>query len=219
MLIGSAVLILVAAVGWLFILSPRLGTTAEIEEQTQSVAVSNTSRQHQLSELDKMKSEAPTAAGRVQKLISRMPQEADLPQMFNQITNAAKKAGIAGNAISTITPSVPEPLDTSGPVDPGTLTDAEQLAQRANFKVAKLDVTMSVTGSIGEIRQFLYNLEHLERDFLIREVTVTNAIEGKGDRVATVTATAFVLQSQLPDLVKDVNELLSELESKKADAG
>ena len=216
MLIGTAVLLIFAIVGWLFVLSPRMSTAADIDEQTASVDVTNASRQHQLAELAKMKNEVPQAAERVQKLINRMPQEAELPKLFDDIVLAAKRAGISGNQISTITPSVPVPLDAASSTSTGTLSEAKSLAQQANFDVAKLDVTMSVTGTVSQIRAFLSNLETLDRDLLVRETTITSAITGKSDRVATVTATAFVLQSQLPDLVKKVNELLAQLDAESA---
>jgi len=210
--IGTAVLLSATAAAWFLVLSPRLASAGELQAQAESLAATNLSQQHRLTALHQMAEDAPAAARRVQALLARMPQQAELPQLFTQITNAAKSAGIKAQDISAITPSVPVPIDevksNAGPV-----TDAQQSAERSRVQVAKLDIAMTVLGSDAQVRQFLRNLEQLDRDFLVNGITLgADPTQAAGDRKsATVNATTFVLQSQLPDLERNVQDLLAQL--------
>ena len=217
-LLGTGAVIAAIAIAWLLILSPRLAQSADLQTQAESIEVMNVSQQRRLTELTKMAKAAPTAAVRVQELLSRMPQEAQLPQLFTQITKAAQAAGIPAEKISAITQAVPVPLDDPTVSATGPVADAQQSAQRANIRVAKLDVTVSVTGSLDQVQAFVKNIEELNRDFVLTGLTVANQSGGDAgaDRVATLTATTFILQSKLPDLVKNVEDLLAEAKSSLA---
>ena len=213
---GGAILAVATGATWLFVLSPRLSTTADLESQTSTVNASIVAQQHHLRELSIMVKDAPEAAHRVQTLLSRMPQQAELPELFTQITAVAKKAGIAAQDVSAITPSVPEPIDAAKQ-NQGLVSDAQQSPERTRVQVAKLDLSMTVVANSDQLQRFLRGLEQLDRDFLVTGVNVTadpSDPQGK-KQSATVTATTFVLQSQLPNLEKNVSDLLAQV---KADA-
>lgn len=211
LLIGLGLLGTLTLGVWFFLLAPRLSTAQDLLLQTQSIEDLNLSQQHRFTELTKMAKDAPEAALRVQTLLSRMPQEADLPQLFTQITEAAAKAGISADKISAIAPSVPKPLDDPRFSATGPVADAQQSAQRSNIRVATLDVTVTVTGTMRQIREYVSNIENLDRDFLITGLTITNQQQEvlNGVQSASITATTFVLQTALPDLVKNVDEMLA----------
>jgi Tfp pilus assembly protein PilO len=214
---GGAILAVATGATWLFVLSPRLSTTSELQSQTSTVDSSIVAQQRHLRELNTMVKEAPEAARRVQTLLSRMPQQAELPALFTQITSVAKKAGISAQDVSAITPSVPVPID-AGKQSQGVVSDAQQSPERTRVQVAKLDLGITVVANADQLKRFLRGLEQLDRDFLVTGVNVSaDPSDPLGTRQsATVTATTFVLQSQLPDLEKDVKELLAQV---KADAG
>ncbi len=208
---GVFVLAVVTIVLWTAILSPRMARSAEVNEFADSAETANLSQLVRLNELKKMALDAPTAASRVQKLLARMPQQAELPQLFDQISAAARSAGIATKDISAITPSVPVPLDDPLETSTGAVSDAQQSAAQANVRVARLDVTTSVAGTLKQIENFAKNIEALDRDFLITGLSISGASgEASNKHVGTIKATTFVLQSQLPDLVAEVNKLLAD---------
>ena len=209
LLLGILVVVIVAAIAWLFVLSPRMAESGDLQTQAETVELANLTEQHRLADLMKMADDAPRAAERVQALLERMPREADLPALFDQITQAALAAGIPANGISTITQSVPVPLDTPGLPTSGPLAEALAAAQSANAKVAKMDLTVSVTGKPGQIIDFTRRLGRLDRTVLLSGLSVANPSgEPDGDHVGTVTGTTFILQSTLPDLIANVDEVL-----------
>jgi hypothetical protein len=79
---------------------------------------------------------------------------------------------------------------------------------------------MTVSADADQLQRFLRGLEQLDRDFLITGVNVAaDPSDPSGKKQsATVTATTFVLQSQLPDLEKNVRELLAEVGAESASA-
>ena len=209
---GGVILAVASGATWLFILSPRLATAAELQTQTSTVEASITSQMRHLRELNTMVEDAPEAARRVQTLLSRMPQQAELPLLFTQITAVAKRSGISAQDVSAITPSVPVPID-SGKQGQGIVSDAQQSPERTRVQVAKLDLSITVTANADQLQRFLRGLEQLDRDFLVTGVNVAaDPSDPSGDKQsATVTATTFVLQSQLPDLERNVRDLLAEV--------
>lgn len=209
---GGAILAVATGATWLFILSPRLSTTADLESQTSTVEASIVAQQHHLRELNILVKDAPEAARRVQTLLSRMPQQAELPSLFTQITSVAKKAGISAQDVSAITPSVPVPIDAAKQ-NQGLVSDAQQSPERTRVQVAKLDLSMTVVANSDQLQKFLRGLEQLDRDFLVTGVNVSaDPSDPLGKKQsATVTATTFVLQSQLPNLEKNVNDLLAQV--------
>lgn len=214
---GGAILVVAAGATWMFVLSPRLSTTTELQAQTSSVEASITSQMRHLRELNTMVDDAPEAARRVQTLLSRMPQQAELPSLFTQITSVAKKAGISAQDVSAITPSVPVPIDAAKQGQ-GVVSDALQSPERTRVQVAKLDLSMTVVADSDQLQRFLRGLELLDRDFLVTGVSVAadpSDPQGK-KQSATVTATTFVLQSQLPNLEKNVKDLLAQVKADSA---
>jgi len=213
---GGAILAVAVGATWLFVLSPRLSTASELASQTSTVDASIVSQQHHLRELNTMVKDAPEAARRVQTLLSRMPQQAELPSLFTQITSVAKKAGISAQDVSAITPSVPVPIDAAKQ-NQGLVSDAQQSPERTRVQVAKLDLSMTVVANTDQLQRFLRGLEQLDRDLLVTGVNVAaDPSDPTGTKQsATITATTFVLQSQLPNLEKSVNDLLAQV---KADA-
>ncbi|MFM8155174.1 MAG: type 4a pilus biogenesis protein PilO [Actinomycetes bacterium] len=209
---GGVILAVASGATWLFILSPRLATAAELQTQTSTVEASITSQMRHLRELNTMVEDAPEAARRVQTLLSRMPQQAELPLLFTQITAVAKRSGISAQDVSAITPSVPVPID-SGKQGQGIVSDAQQSPERTRVQVAKLDLSITVTANADQLQRFLRGFEQLDRDFLVTGVNVAaDPSDPSGDKQsATVTATTFVLQSQLPDLERNVRDLLAEV--------
>ncbi len=196
------VFVVVAAIGWFAVIAPRIETASDLQAQAADTELANLRLMKQVTDTRALLADAPAVAKRAQDLLEQMPQSAELPEVLDQITAAAIEAGIAPNAVSSITTAIPVPL-----ADPGTLPPEVLLAQ--------LPVSISVTGSAESLTGFLDNLESLDRSLLIQSTQVADVAGTADDPTATasslqVTGTMFVLQSRLPDLVETVDDLLAQ---------
>jgi Tfp pilus assembly protein PilO len=210
-LLGTFLLLVVSAVGWFLLISPRLSEADEISTQAAEVANSNIALQHRYSETLQQATTATSAAADAQALFSTMPQEADLPAVLTQISDAATRAGIKPNDISTITATVPVAVAGSAP-DPASGTTS-------GVNLAQMQLSLTVNGKQQQLLDFLTNLQTLDRAVLITSNELTSSVtkDAKGrdvtNQTLAVSGSMFVLQSQLPDLVAKVQGLLDQAQA------
>lgn len=197
-LLGALVVIGVAALGWQFIVSPRLDAARSINEQADQVELANIRNLTRYADLQKKAEELPRAARDVKRLFASMPREADLPSVLQQVTRAAGSAGIPPDDITSLTAGLPEPVEGSD--------------DSASVRLATMSLAISVKGDEAEFRRFLQRLIDLDRSLLITSTGMTLATGGGQDSTLTVNGTLFVLQSQLDDLLEEVRRLVDQLD-------
>jgi Tfp pilus assembly protein PilO len=223
-LAGVAILALVATLGWLLVLSPRLTAAADVAAEAEAVEFANLQLQTRYRQAVEQARSAPQAAADAQELFATMPQEAELPTVLLQIVDAARAAGIAANQISVINTSVPRPLTGEGARDGEDPSAAGGLARDLGVDLAQLELDVTVTGGRAELLAFLDNLQGLDRAILLTSSGLTDAEQGRGEtgteaavassgggeQSLAVTGSMYVLQSRLPDLVATVEQLIAE---------
>ncbi len=222
-LVGVLTLAALAALAWLLVLSPRLTSAGDLAAQAEAVDFANLQLQSRYRQAVEQARSAPVAARDAQELFATMPQEAELPTVLLQIVDAAKDAGIDASKISVINTSVPRPLTGSQARAQQVPSAAGGLAQDLGVDLAQLELDMTVTGERANLLAFLDNLQGLDRAILLTSSGLTDAEQGRGEtgseaattagtaeQSLTVTGSMFVLQSKLPDLVANVERLISE---------
>lgn len=223
-LIGVAVLALVATLGWLLVLSPRLTAAAGVAAEAEAVEFANLQLQTRYRQAVEQARSAPQAAAEAQELFATMPQEAELPTVLLQIIDAAGAAGISANQISVINTSVPRPLTGTAARAEESPNAAGGLARDLGVDLAQLELDVTVSGERAALLAFLDNLQGLDRAILLTSSGLTNdeqgrgetgteaavAAPGSGEQSLAITGSMFVLQSRLPDLVATVEQLIAE---------
>lgn len=207
-LLGVVGIVALALIGWFLVLSPRMASASEINEQADVVETQNQTLSLELTRLEQQKAAAPKAAAEAQKLLTQIPQEVSLPVIFTAITDAATNAGINPRDVTDLSPSIPVVVG-GGESDDGSVS----LTDGAGINLAVIKVNITVKGTRNQIQQFLKNLEAIQRSVVVTNVEMTTAgpaTEDAGTVTAAISAQLFVLQSQLPDLVKQVEELLAQ---------
>ena len=201
--VGILIVVALALASWFFVLSPRLSTASDLTAQAEQLQTANLTLRNQVSKAMQLAAKAPQAAAEAQTLFATMPNQAELPTVLEQISGAATSAGIAPVDVSTITTSVPVPVVGA---DAAT-----------GVNVAKMDVGVSARGTRAQILKFLDNLQGLDRALLVKSTSLaTTAVDPQAkSNVETmeVGGSMFVLQSQLPDLVAEVQKLLDQAEA------
>jgi hypothetical protein len=201
---GLVILAAMVAVLWFVLLSPRLSKAAELNAQAAQLQTANLQLRNQYTKALALAEEAPQAAADAQALFATMPQQAELPEVLEQITAAAIDAGVRPQNVQTINASIPNPVAAEAP-DP------------AGIQLAQMDLSVTALARRTESLGFLDNLQALDRALLVTSTQTTDAATADaqpgaaaGAETVQVAGSMFVLQSKLPDLVAKVEELLAQ---------
>jgi Tfp pilus assembly protein PilO len=185
-LLGGLSLGLVAAAGWIFVLSPQTSALGEVQAQIQETKDQNDLLQLQLVVLQRQEKALPETRATADALAARFPPTADQPGLFRAVTAAAVDAGIPARDVTTLTPTPPV-------LGSATQTEGVQLpSESASPDLARQTVTLTVEGSYRGSQRLLANLEQMPRAYLVTSVTVTTGTD-PGTFVTTVTGDMFVM--------------------------
>jgi hypothetical protein len=217
--VGVVALVAFAALSWFLVLGPRLSTASNLASETEQAEFANTTMLGRYNQTLQQADTATKAASDAQALFATMPQQAELPEVLRQIIDAAGRAGIDGKQIAVINSSVPRSLTG----DPATGADPESAAGAAakglGVDLAQLDLDITVSGNRPTLLRFLDELQALDRAVLVSSTGLTSldaagasasATAGKGAQSLDVTASMFVLQSKLPDIVAAVQKVITD---------
>jgi hypothetical protein len=80
----------------------------------------------------------------------------------------------------------------------------------AGIALAQMPVTISAQGTLDQTLTFLGNLQRLDRVLLVTSSRLAEVAEldGQNQRTIQISGTMFVLQSELPNLVAVVQDLI-----------
>ena len=213
LIVGVLIICAVAAGVWFLVLSPRMSQSSDIAAQSDQMGVSNATLQARYHSSVKQAADAPALAAQAQAEFSKMPQSADLPAVITQLTDAARSAGVTADNIEVISTGLPLPVVTAG---------ADPAAAPANgVNLARMDVSMSVSGTPDQMLAFTENLLELDRALLLTSTNLTwdRQPDKPLQSIMQMQGSMFVLQSKLPDLVAQVKALLADAVTAPAVAG
>jgi Tfp pilus assembly protein PilO len=181
-LIGTVALLLIAVLGWLLLIGPVTGKISETHDSTDAAVDSNQVLTSQVAALKRQADELPAMRRVAGELEQVFPATADQPGFFAAINAAASGAGIPLDKVTTLSPTAPALLDSTGA--PATSTAATApAAETADTSgataappavdLAEQTVAVTVEGSYREIRDLLANLESMPRAFVVSSLSVT----------------------------------------------
>lgn len=199
---GVAVLLLVAAAGWLVLLGPATGTLGTADTALEDGRLANQQLGERLRELEAQREQMPDFRTDAGHLAVLFPPTADQPGFFDLIDAAARRAGIAPRAVTTLSPTAPQPV-VEAP-DPAAAEEAaeggEAAAPPPPPDLAVQTVTLTVEATYAQTLVFVAALERMDRSFLVTSLEVS-ADEEAGAVVTTVTGSTFVAPPvPFPDL-------------------
>lgn len=202
-LVGSFALLVVAALGWQFVVGPETDALAQAREEISTVRDQNAVLTSQLAVLEKQREGLAETRRDARRLAALFPPTADQPGMFEEVTAAAVDAGIGPQGVTTLTPTppvlgtadsaVPAPPATTDPAsEPADPTDPATAAAVDPQLLARQTVTVAVTGTYEETQRLLENLEHMPRAYLVTAVSLASGSED-GEFTTTITGDMFVM--------------------------
>ena len=185
--LGVGSLLMLVALSWIFVISPKLGSVSEVSEQRLALEDGNLAMAGQLSTLRAMLEDVPTLTKDAEALAGVIPPTADQPGFFRAITDAAEGAGIPASALTTVSPGVPVLPVAPAPVVAEEGAPAVETAPEPQLAVQT--VSINVNGSYKELSKFLGNLEKMERALLLQNISLSSSESGLA---LTVTGSTFV---------------------------
>jgi Tfp pilus assembly protein PilO len=226
--LGVISILLIAAVGYYFVLSPFLSQSSKHAAQMASAHDLLATAQNDLTLAQKYQDEYPSVLKIDSALVENFPTTADIESLNLAILLAASQAGIMPDQVTTISTSSPAlmaPAPVAASTDKtATSTDATSTATpaptdanattasdapvapvdpAANSKMAQMSVTISIKGSPSALMAALTNLSAMNRVILITASSM--ATDGDGQAVLSVQAVSY-LYSALDDPATKSNE-------------
>jgi hypothetical protein len=193
-IVGALALVLVAALGWLFVLGPAFGELDDVHTRTSEAEATSDVLTQQLTVLEEQQKTLPQIRAASSALTVRFPATADQPGLFEAVSQAVADAGIPAESLTALTPT--PPVVGNGDETAGVVLPAEAVPGN----LATQTVTVSVDSTYDEAWQLLVHLEEMPRAYLVTSLTVT-ASEGSGQFSTTISGDMFVMPvAAVPDV-------------------
>lgn len=197
-ILGVAGMVLVAALGWLFLVGPVTGSLGDARGEGAALSERNATMTAQVRGLESQRDGLSKIRALADELGVMFPPTADQPRFFRTVAAAAFKAGIGPKDITTLSPTAPVAQMTGTPA-----TVEERTAALAQSELAVQSVTITVETSYVQARDLLANLERMDRSLLVQSVSVSGDGEG-GKVVVSISGSTFVAPPvPAPDLGPD----------------
>jgi Tfp pilus assembly protein PilO len=156
-LIGGVVAVVALfAVGWFFAISPQYDQAASLNDQAATTDSQVTQLQHRIAELRKQNENLPTYLATLAKQQAALPSTSGLSDLLRELQGAGDVTGAAVSGVSV-----------GGVVD----------VSAGGSKLYALPLTMTVTGSVSQLREFLNQLQQVQpRAVLITSASLSTSV-------------------------------------------
>ncbi|MBE7190223.1 hypothetical protein [Jatrophihabitans endophyticus] len=206
--LGGAVAVglLIAVIGYFFLVSPQRAKTTDVQAQVSSAQLQATTLQSRITSLTAEQKKAASFRKALAQARAALPTADDLaatPALLRSLQAIARQSS---TSVSSLT--VGDPAALTPPATEATSTDSSSAAPSSSSaaptsttapasSLYSVAVTASVSGSTKQLTDFLDRLQHHQpRAVLISGVTIGGAATtGKGGDTMSLTMTAFVRPS------------------------
>lgn len=152
--LGTVLVVLVVfAVGWFLVISPKKATASDLRASAASTVSQNQGTEAKISELKLQQKSLPSEQAQIAAIQQQIPSQAQLPSLLRQFSNAADASDVNLSGIS-----------------PGTISPVPQ-----DTGVAYIPVVVTASGEFTQIKQFLFALEENKRAVLVTGFTIGKA--------------------------------------------
>ena len=181
LLVGALGAVLVIALWWMFLFSPKQDELAEVQAEIDAAVTQQATLQSQIRTLQEVRNDAPQLEADLVATETIIPREAALPSAIRMLAQAADDSGVS---LVSITPGRPSQL-VDGPEG-----------------LAEIGVAIALDGSYFQIVDFLRRVEDpaiVPRAFLWEGMTL--AIDEYPSLAGTLTGRMFALLPAVPAAV------------------
>jgi Tfp pilus assembly protein PilO len=172
--LAAVAAVLIIAVFFLFLLSPKLKEVSEVRDQIEQAGDENQTLRNRLRQLQTAQRDEPTTRARLAVFDRLLPPTPELPTLIRQLQTAATASGIDLRSIA--------------PSPPGALTG------RTGVQVAT--VTIQVVGGFFRLQSLLTRLEELQRVVEVTSIAIspqTDVVSGLFTLSSTITFRMYIV--------------------------
>ncbi len=175
-LIGSVGSLLLLLLGYVLVVSPAQGRLDEVNNAIANQESTNQQLTNKLNTLKQQVAEVPAKLQEVRAVQIKMPGEMRQPALVRSLEQPAQGAGVQ---LTNITAGTPTAVEGS----PG------------QTQLIGLPYSLTATGTYSSLKNFVSNLEGLDRAFLIASVTVSGGGDDTGQLTLDVSGSFYSLEN------------------------
>lgn len=224
--IGVVASIAIAGLGANYVVMPTLASVNEAQTNITDAEESKASMEARLAGLQAAEEQYPQIEAINSSLTGQFPESGQTQQLIEQIFKAATDNGMTRDQVASIsfdaptieTPEVAAPVapaeGEAAPAEGGDAVADPAAAPAATTAVpegfAKLNLSISVSGTQEQVSKFLDSLNKMDRVITVRELSINP--DGEGDNVTLAfSATAYVYRAiPAPGTLNTPEELAEE---------
>lgn len=170
---GAVAVVVILAVGWFFVVSPQYDQAGTLNDQAATTGDQVTLLQHRLAELRKQNENMPTYLAQLAEERAALPSTSGLSDLLRELQTAGDASGAA---VSGVTVGGVADVSTGG------------------AKLYALPLTLTVTGSVQQLRAFLNQLQQVQP----RAVLITSASLSTTDTSTNTSSSAPAVKASAP---------------------
>ncbi len=175
-LIGAVGSVLLLLIGYLLVISPAQGRLDEVNTAIETQESKNLQLSNKLNTLKQQVSEVPAKLQEIKAVQAKMPGSMKQPALVRSLEQAAQRAGVQLTSISAGTPAAIEG-------SPG------------ETQLIDLPYTLAATGTYSSLKNFVSNLERLDRAYLISTVDVSGGGDEFGELTMNLSGSFYTLEN------------------------
>lgn len=178
-LLVTLAILLVTGVWWMFLISPKNGDIADLEQELTGAIDSEQRLRVQINELETIRQAEVEYLAGLGRLDALIPQRPLLEEFIEQIYELTTETGVE---LQTLAPSVPSSSDDS--------------------ELREVAVSVQIEGKFFELLGFLFGLNDMERLVRVDSIAVSSTTEDVGGTILSVSIEVklFTLADLLPIL-------------------
>ena len=193
------------ALSWFLLVSPKRTEAAELREQATVQQQNNASLETRLQVLRAQSAQLPAEQAELARIATKIPERPSLPTLIRALTAAAAEADVELTGITPQTPELVAPA-AADPATTATTADGAAAAPApagAAGQLARIPLSITVTGGYFSIVQFVRELEELPRALRVSNLGMAPdagaAAEGaQQGEVLSATLTGEVFLAPVP---------------------
>lgn len=224
---GALLALLLAALGWSMVLSPRMDAVAQTRDEAEQLDLQTERVMLQVRELQQQAKDLPDQIRALERIQRRIPDSVDVPELLRDIQRSARAHDVVVEALTpgeitvfsstedtgnegTSTTSSDDPAatpDATAPAPQPTQTDLGQGKVPQGTGLSYVPISVTAAGDFADLQSFTREIETLQRAYLITgvELARADATDSKADNPLTITLDTriFVASDRLKELPSD----------------